>query len=33
MFQILTEPDHYEDSNVFYDLKEAEKWIESKNGD
>ena len=33
MFQTLTEPDHYEGLEVFYDLSEAEKWVESKSVD
>ncbi len=30
MFQILSETNFYEDSKIFYDLNQAEKWIESK---
>ena len=33
MFEMLTEPDHYKDSRVFFDLADAEQWIELKNGD
>ena len=31
MYEILTEHGHYEDFKVFYNLEDAEKWIESKN--
>ena len=33
MYQTLTEPDDYEDTKVFHDLTEAEKWVESKSVD
>jgi hypothetical protein len=31
MFEMLTDSEFYNDSCVFYDLDEAEKWIETKN--
>jgi len=33
MFEMLTEPDLYEECKFCYDLKEAEQWIESKSVD